>query len=195
MRRVIISGLAALMLSNGVVANEGADYIGVGAFSGDGSRGYSKSDPNYEEYDTGGLTFKAGMHKQAFQSLEASATILATKTDLKNVVLFLGIDVDYIITPYERQQKFITPFVSIGLGSYHFNGDTDNNNTTYNETEGVAFNGKVGFYLKVTDNIELEAHMHGKAFLWNTAENNTGANARREADSMTNYFVGVNVHY
>ena len=195
MRRVITSGLAALMLSSAVVANEGADYIGFGAFSGDGSRGYSKSDPNYEEYDTAGLSFKAGIHKQKFQSLEASATILGTKTDLNNVVLFLGIDVDYIITPYERRRNFITPFVSIGLGSYHFNGDTDNNNSTYSETEGIAFNGKLGFYFKITKNIEIETHMHGKSFLWNTSENDTGENARREADSMTNYYLGINVHY
>lgn len=194
MRRFMILGLSFLMLSS-AVANEGPDYIGFGAFSGDGSRGYSRSDPNYEQYDTGGVTFKAGIHEYNYQSLEASATILATKTDLNNVVLFFGIDVDYIITPYERQSKFITPFVSLGLGSYHFSGDTDNNNSTYNETEGLALNAKAGLYFKITRNVEIEAHMHGKSFLWNSSENDTGSNARREADSMTNYYLGINIHY
>jgi hypothetical protein len=187
-------GLVALLVST-AVAKDSADYLGFGAFSGDGSRGYSKTDPNYEEYDTSGLTFKAGMSQFSFQSIEASATFLGTKTELNNFVLFLGIDVDYVITPYERQRKFITPFISLGLGSYHFNGDTDNNNTTYDETEGIAFNGKVGFYFKLSRHLELEAHMHGKTFLWNTSENDTGENARREADTMTNYYLGINWHY
>lgn len=182
-----------ILLISSAIANE-ADYMGFGLFSGNGSRGFDRNDVNYEEYDTAGLTFKAGMSDNNYQGLEASATILGTKTALNNFVLFLGIDVDYVITPYKRQKKFLTPFVSLGLGSYHFNGDTDNNNTTYDKTEGIAFNGKVGFYLKVTKALEIEAHMHGKSFLWNTSENDTSGDARREADSMTNFYLGLNWH-
>lgn len=182
----------ALLMSN-AVANE-ADYMGLGVFGGNGSRGFDRNDINYEEYDTGGITFKAGLSEYEYQSIEASVSLLGTNTALNNFVLFAGVDVDYIITPYQRQKKFFTPFISLGLGSYHFNGDTDNNNTTYDETEGIAFNGKVGVYIKMTRHLEIEAHMHGKSFLWNSSENDTGDSARREADSMTNFYLGLNWH-
>ena len=192
MRKLITIGLMTLLVTTAFAAEPA--YYGAGVFGGNGSRGFDKSDPNYEEYDTRGVTYKIGIAEDNYQSAEASATILDTKTALNNHVVFLGIDLDYIATPYERQSHFITPFVSIGLGSYYFSGDTDNNNSTYNETEGIAFNGKVGLYIKVNRHIEIEAHMHGKSFLWNGSENDTGGDARRAADSMTNFYLGLNWH-
>jgi len=191
-RKLIYLGLAVL-LSTALFASE-TDYTGGGFFKGNGSRGFSKSDPNYEEYDTAGFTYKLGAIKDEHSSGEISVGIMDTKTVLNNHVIFIGFDVDYIATLHKRQSHFINPFISIGLGSYYFTGDTDNNNTTYDETEGVAFNAKVGLYLKISRHIEIEAHMHGKSFLWNGSENDTSGEARRAADSMTNFYLGLNWH-
>lgn len=192
MRKLISLGIIALLATTAFAAEPA--YSGGGVFGGNGSRGFDKSDVNYEEYDTRGITYKIGTTEGDYQSAEGSATILDTKTALNNHVVFFGLDFDYIATPYKRQEHFITPFVSLGLGAYHFSGETDNNNTTYDETEGIAFNAKVGLYIKVSRHIEIEAHMHGKSFLWNGSENDTGGDARRVADSMTNFYLGLNWH-
>lgn len=192
MRKLIVFGVTVFLTST-LLAKQ-ADYYGAGVFGGNGSRGFDKSDPNYEVYDTRGATYKIGIAQGGSQNAEASATVLDTKTALNNHVVFLGIDFDYIATPYSRQSHFLTPFISLGLGSYYFSGDTDNNNSTYDESEGIAFNAKVGLYIKISPHIEIETHMHGKSFLWNGSENDTGGDARRKADSMTNFYLGINWH-
>lgn len=165
-------------------------YLGGGFFRGDGSRGFTKDDPNYEEYDTKGITIKVGRDVR-----EISLSLIDTQTaEGKNVMMF-GADMSVILMLDETHKSLFNPFLSIGVGIYGIDGSTLADGSEDNAKEATTVNGSLGFFVRLSKHFELEARMNGKFFLWDTSTNKTGENAVREADSMTNYYVGLNWYF
>ncbi len=171
-----------------------SSYLGFGAFKGDGTRVISNAGTTntYIDYDSKGIDIRFGSIEQFGNRVEASASIVNTQNRLGSESVMMGIGLDAVYVPYKSKDTFITPYISLGVGTHilldnEYYTTSDDNDSFI---DGISVNGALGFYMELDKGVELNLAYRAAVMLWDAATNEFDEHINI-SEGMTNIYIGL----
>lgn len=174
-------------------ANAGSFFVGASIGSGSGDIEFTGAGDVTIDFDTSSTAFKAGFILENENRIVFSYETITTELD--GWTLFgqtepdnTGYNLDYQIT---LPMNNITPYFSLGLGSYEFDG-SESYSTDGSALTGLSYNYGVGVSVMIIPNFELEASYNGKIISWDDIQY-SNSTTDEVTTNLSQFNVGVNI--